>query len=143
MEASTVIEGLRVGSRRNGAALLTTHDRLGTKGAATYRAMLRTGDALGHLAIVQGLLWQAVGIDEQAAAIMSGYQTAASLAAAAVRLGLVGAIKAQATIARVLPLIEGVVAAPVSEGDPIRSFVPLAEIAIALHGSGGQRLFSN
>jgi urease accessory protein len=143
VEASTLIEGLRAGSRRNGAALLTTHARIGTPGAAAYRAMLRDGAAPGHLAVVQGLLWQALGLDEATAVAISGYQAAASLATAAVRLGLVGAIEAQAELARMLPLIETGSAAPVADDEPIRSFIPLAEIAVALHGAAGQRLFSN
>ncbi|PSJ65183.1 urease accessory protein UreF [Kumtagia ephedrae] len=143
VEASTLVEGLRAGSRRNGAALLTTHARIGTPGAAAYRAMLRDGAAPGHLAVVQGLLWQALGLDEATAVAISGYQAAASLATAAVRLGLVGAIEAQAELARMLPLIETGSAAPVADDEPIRSFIPLAEIAVALHGAAGQRLFSN
>ncbi len=143
VEASTFVEGLRAGSRRNGAALLTTHARIGTAGASDYRAMLRDGVALGHLAVVQGLLWQALGLEEASAVAISGYQAAASLATAAVRLGLIGAIEAQAEIARALPLITEASQRPVADDEPIRSFVPLAEIAVALHGAAGQRLFSN
>jgi urease accessory protein len=143
VEASTFIEGLRAGSRRNGAALLTTHSRIGTAGAAEYRALIGEGKALGHLAVVQGLLWQALGLDEATAVAMGGYQAAASLATAAVRLGLVGAIQSQALLAKALPVIAEVSSTLVADGEPLRSFTPLAEIAVALHGSSGQRLFSN
>ncbi len=143
MEASTFVERFRSGSRRNGVALLTAHARIGTRGADVYRARIRAGAAHGHLAVVQGLLWQALGLNETTAVSMSGYQAAASLATAAIRLGLVGAIEAQAEIARALPLIAAASARPVADDQPIRSFVPLAEIAVALHGAAGQRLFSN
>lgn len=143
VDASTLVEGLRVGSRRNGVALLTTHARRGTAGAAAYRARIREGRALGHLCIVQGLVWGALGLDETTAVAISGYQVAASLAAAAVRLGLVGAIDAQEAISRSLPMVEAALDQEVGPDEPIRSFVPLAEIAVALHGSSGQRLFSN
>lgn len=143
VETSTFVEGLRAGSRRNGAALLTSHARIGTAGAAAYRAMLRDGAAPGHIAVVQGLLWQALGLDEASAVAISGYQAAASLATAAVRLGLIGAIEAQAQVAGALPLIAEASLRPVADDEPIRSFVPLAEIAVALHGAAGQRLFSN
>jgi urease accessory protein len=143
MEASTFMEGLRAGSRRNGAALLTTHCRIGAKGAAPYRSLMREGKALGHLAVVQGLLWQALGLEEATVVAMSGYQSAASLATAAVRLGLVGAIEAQALLSQALPVITELSSTPIRDNEPIRSFTPLAEIAVALHGSGGQRLFSN
>lgn len=143
VEASTVSDGLRAGSRRNGLALLTAHQRLGTGGAAAYRAMIRDGSACGHLPVMQGLLWQALGPGEDTAAAMAGYQTAASLATAAVRLGLIGAIEAQSAIGAALPRIEALCAAPVADGEPLSSFTPLCEIAVALHGSSGQRLFSN
>lgn len=143
VEASTFMEGLRAGSRRNGTALLTTHGRIGTTGAGAYRALVREGRALGHLAVVQGLLWRALGLDEATAVAMGGYQAAASLATAAVRLGLVGAIEAQALLGQALPVIAAVSEAPVAADEPLRSFTPLAEIAVGLHGASGQRLFSN
>ncbi|MFU0504717.1 urease accessory protein UreF [Pseudaminobacter sp. NGMCC 1.201702] len=143
VEASTFTEGLRAGSRRNGLALLTAHQRLGTAGAASYRALIRTGSACGHLAVVQGLLWRTLDLDEDTAVAMGGYQMVASLATAAVRLGVIGAIEAQAAIGRALPLIEAASAAPVADDEPLRSFTPLCEIAVALHGASGQRLFSN
>lgn len=143
VEASTVSDGLRAGSRRNGLALLTAHQRLGTGGAAPYRAMIRTGAACGHLPVVQGLLWRALDLDEGTAAAMAGYQMASSLGTAAVRLGLIGAIEAQKAISAALPRIEALRAAPVADDEPLSSFTPLCEIAVALHGTSGQRLFSN
>lgn len=143
VEASTFVDGLRTGSRRNGIALLTTHVRMGTPEAARYRAMIRAGEAHGHLPVMQGMLWQSLGLDEATVIAVSGYQAAASLATAAIRLGLIGAIEAQIQIAGVLALINAAGAAPVADDEPIRSFAPLAEIAVSLHGATGQRLFSN
>ncbi len=143
VEASTFMEGLRSGSRRNGTALLTTHERIGTGGSAAYRALIRTGAGCGHLAVVQGLVWHALALDEATVVAISGYQMVASLATAAVRLGVIGAIDAQAVVARVLPSIDAVAIKPVADDEPLRSFTPLAEIAVALHGASGQRLFSN
>lgn len=143
VEASTFVEGLRVGSRRNGMALLTTHARIATSRASDYRALVRDGSACGHLAVVQGLLWWAIGLDETAAASMSGYQAAASLTTAAIRLGLIGAIEAQVILTSALPVIAGICREPVAANEPIRSFNPLTEIAVAFHRDGGQRLFSN
>ncbi|PWK66460.1 urease accessory UreF family protein [Aminobacter sp. AP02] len=143
VEASTFVEGLRSGSRRNGMALLTTHERIGTCGAAAYRAMVRKGDACGHLPVVQGLAWQALDLDEASAVAIGGYQMVASLATAAVRLGVVGAIDAQKVVARALPAIEAAARVPTGDDQPLRSFTPLCEIAVAMHGASGQRLFSN
>jgi urease accessory protein len=143
VEASTFSDSLRLGSKRNGIALLTTHERIGTPQAQNYRAMIRSGAAHGHLMVVQGLLWRAIEIDETTATLISGYQAATSLTTAAIRLGLVGAIEAQKLLERTFLLIECIVALPVADDEPVRSFVPLTEIAIAMHGASGQRLFSN
>ncbi|MDT3379745.1 urease accessory UreF family protein [Labrys neptuniae] len=143
VEASTFVDGLRAGSRRNGMALLTTHACIGTPKASDYRALVREGSACGHLAVMQGLLWRSVGLDETAAASIGGYQAAASLATAAIRLGLIGAIEAQAILTAALPVIAGICREPVADDEPIRSFNPLTEIAVSFHRGGGQRLFSN
>lgn len=143
VEAATFIEGLRAGSRRNGGAFLTTHARIGTTGAAAYRAMVQQGQACGHLAVVQGLLWGALGLDEESVVTMAGYQAVASLATAAVRLGIVGAIEAQSVMTTALRIVAEMCDDPVVDDQPLRSFTPLAEIAVALHGTSGQRLFSN
>lgn len=142
-EASSVFETLREGSRRNGAALLTAHQRLGTKGAADYRTLVRQDLAKAHLPVVQGLVWRNAGLDEQTALTVSGYQAVASLASAAVRLGVVGAIEAQAQIAAALPLVARACAKPIADDQPFEAFVPLTEIAVSLNRASGQRLFSN
>ncbi|MBN9354275.1 MAG: urease accessory protein UreF [Hyphomicrobium denitrificans] len=143
VEASTISEPLRSGSRRNGMGLLTSHERIGTPHASAYRSMVRNGKALGHVAVAQGLLWNALEIEEDDAVLMSGYQSAASLTTAAIRLGLIGAIDAQAYLAKILPVITEESCSPISDSEPLRAFIPLSEIAISLHGATGQRLFSN
>lgn len=143
VEASTFSDLLRTGSRRNGIGLLTSHARIGTPGAEHYRTLVRSRSAYGHLPVVQGYVWRSLGLDEATAALMSGYQAAASLTTAAVRLGVAGAIEAQVLLARSLSLVETFAGIPVANDEPIRSFVPLAEIAVAMHGASGQRLFSN
>jgi len=143
VEASTLTEGLRTGSRRNGSALLTAHERIGTPRAGEYRNLVKAGSALGHLSVVQGLVWQALELDETAAVAISGYQAITSLTTAAVRLGLIGAIEAQRLIAGSMPLVVDGCDVAVGDDEPLCSFVPLTEIAIASHGTTGQKLFSN
>lgn len=55
-DAASVVETLRIGSRRNGASLLTTHHRLGTAGADELRDRIAAGVMHGHLPTVQGWL---------------------------------------------------------------------------------------
>lgn len=143
VEASTCVEGLRTGSRRNGAAFLTTHAKIKLPVAVSYRAKVYERAAHGHLSVVQGLIWSALGIDEPTAELMSGYLAASSLVTAAVRLGVVGAIEAQDHLAKVLPIIEQCCADRVPDDEPITTFTPLAEIAVSVHGHTGSRMFSN
>jgi urease accessory protein len=143
VEASTLSQAFREASRRNGTALLTTHDRLATPGVGVYRAKVRRGHAVGHIAVIQGLVWSAIGLDEATAVLMSGYAAVTTPTAAAVRLGLIGAIEAQAVIARALPLVERSAGAPIADDEPLAAFMPLADIAAARHGVTGLRLFSN
>jgi len=53
VEAATLAEPLRTGSKRNGGALLAAHVRLATPGAAELRSAIDCGRALGHLPVVQ------------------------------------------------------------------------------------------
>lgn len=148
VEAATLAETMRQGSRRNGASLLVTHARLGTPGATELRHALTAGTVLGHLPVVQGALWRGLGLDEAAAAQMSGYQILAGSVTAAIRLGGVGAIEAQRVIGAVLPVLAELLAEPVetpATPDAIRleSFTPLVEIAAARHARSDLRLFAN
>jgi urease accessory protein len=143
VEASTIVELLRAGSRRNGLALLTAHVRLGTPRAAEYQAMVHGGAALGHLAVVQGMLWQGIGIAERTAVAMSGYGLVNSMATAAIRLGLVGTIEAQRWVTSLLPVIAEAVEAVVADDEPMCSYAPFAEIAVMRHERQPTRLFFN
>ena len=106
VEAATLAEPLRNGSKRNGNALLAAHMRLGTPGAAELRvASSTTASCTAILPVVQGFVWRARGMSEAAAIAVSGYSTASGLIAAAVRLGRIGAVEAQAVLAALLPTI--------------------------------------
>ncbi|MGA7323289.1 MAG: urease accessory UreF family protein [Rhodomicrobium sp.] len=143
VEACTLAEDLRAGSRRNGMAFLTAHTRLSSPGASEYRQLVLEKSTPGHLAVVQGLIWQRLGLEEETVAVISGYQAVVSTATAAVRLGLIGVMDAQAAITRLLPVIREVSSVPIADDEPLSSFIPLTEIALALHRASGQRLFSN
>lgn len=124
-------------------AFLTAHTRLSSPGASEYRQLVLEKSTPGHLAVVQGLIWQRLGLEEETVAVISGYQAVVSTATAAVRLGLIGVMDAQAAITRLLPVIREVSSVPIADDEPLSSFIPLTEIALALHRASGQRLFSN
>lgn len=143
LEASTIAEPLRTGSKRNGGALLAAHVRLGTCAAAAFRSLIDGGHAYGHLAIVQGWVWRNLGIAEAHAVAMSGYTTASGLVAAAVRLGQIGAIAAQAVLGDALRAVEEAAREPVPAALEIGSFTPWLDIASARQAHAQVRLFSN
>lgn len=144
VEAATLPEPFRAGSRRNGKALLIAHARLATSGAAELKAAVTAGRALGHLSVVQGWVWRRCGLDAQAAVAASAYTVAAGLANAAVRLGCLGAIDAQAALGDSLDLVADL-AHDVYDPSSLRlwSMTPWLDVAATRHVRSGLRLFSN
>ncbi len=142
LEAAILVQPLREGSRRNGMALLAAHERLGTAGAGPLRAACRDGRCLGHLAVMQGALFRAIGMDLPAAIAAAGYGAAASLITAAVRLGRVGAIEGQRALSGVLPLLAHLASHPPPPDAVPEAFLPLLDIAAARHSRAGMRLFA-
>ena len=143
VEASTMIETLRKGSCRHGASFLASHARLGEPLAVTLRGAVSRGDCLGHVAVMQGAVWSALGLDEQCVQLCSGYTAAAGLVTAAVRLGAVGALQGQSVLQRLLPLIEELVSHTLPAEPELESFMPFLDIAAARHARADLRLFAN
>jgi len=143
VEASTFGSTMRDGSRRNGGSFLASHARLGEATALRLRDAVRSGACLGHIAVMQGAVWQAMGLDEKLAQLASAYGVASGVTAAAVRLGAIGALEGQKVLRGCLPSIEAVVAQPVPNDAGLSSFVPFLEIAAARHARADLRLFVN
>jgi urease accessory protein len=143
VEASTFGSTLREGSRRNGGSFLASHARLGDGVALKLREAIRSGACLGHIAVMQGAVWQAMGLDERLAQLASAYVVASGVTAAAVRLGAIGALDGQKILRGCLPLIDTLVARPVPDDAGLSSFVPFLEIAAARHARADLRLFAN
>lgn len=147
LEAASLAEPMRTGSRRNGASLLAAHARLGTPDAARLREAVRAGVLLGHLPTVQGALWAALGLPEQTAAAAGGYQFASGLTSAAIRLGVIGAIEAQRVLSGALSLVAGHLAEPVPEPEGeavvLTGLTPFIEIAAMRQAQASLRLFAN
>ena len=99
MEANSLAHEQRAGSKRMGAALLNIHARLETPGALDYQTRVRTGVAPGHVAAVQGMLWQALGVDVDDACRIAAHGLTVGLLGAALRLGIIGHIDSQAPAA--------------------------------------------
>ncbi|WP_178133933.1 urease accessory protein UreF [Vineibacter terrae] len=142
-DALMTVDSARVGSRRAGRALLGTHVRLGTPGAAAFRGGVAAGQAHGHLPIVQGVVLAGVGLDRAAALAVSAYTMAQALCTAAIRLGLIGHLDAQRTLADLRPGMARLAAQDSPGLDAISTFVPVSDIAMLRHADQAQRLFSN
>jgi urease accessory protein len=143
VEASTMVEALRTGSRRNGASFLASHASLGDELARLLRDAIRRGDCLGHIAVMQGAVWSAVGLSEELAQLTSGYAVASGLIAVAVRLGAIGALRGQAVLKACLPLIEELAARAIPDEAEMESFMPFLDVASARHAQADLRLFAN
>ena len=102
-----------------------------------------SGSCLGHIAVMQGAVWQTMGLGEMLAQLASAYGVASGVTAAAVRLGAIGALEGQKILRGCLPLIETRVAQPVPEDADLSSFIPFLEIAAARHARADLRLFAN
>jgi urease accessory protein len=143
VEATTLMEALRNGSRRNGAAFLASHARLGDEMACALRDAVRSGECLGHIAVMQGAVWSALGLDEELAQMISGYAAASGLIAVAIRLNAVGALQGQAILKNCLPLIEELSSRTIPDDAELESFLPFLDIASARHAQADLKLFAN
>jgi urease accessory protein len=143
VEASTLVEALRNGSRRNGASFLASHASLGDELALALRDAIRRAECLGHIAVMQGAIWSAARLTEQLAQLTSGYSVASGLIAVAVRLGAIGALRGQAVLKACLPLIEELASLPTPDEMEMESFIPFLDIASARHAQADLRLFAN
>jgi urease accessory protein len=130
VEASTFGSTMRDGSRRNGGSFLASHARLGDVMALRLRGAVRSGICLGHIAVMQGAVWQTMGLSEMLAQLASAY-------------GVASGVEGQKILRGCLPLIETLVAQPVPEDAELSSFVPFLEIAAARHARADLRLFAN
>jgi urease accessory protein len=141
--ASIPAKELREGSSRAGRALLAVHAKLNTVGAADYRTRLAQSAGEGHLPVMQGMVWRAVGLAESDAALLSAYGLVAGFAAAAIRLGLIGHVDSQRIIGAVAGTVEELALLPPPAPDQAATFTPAADIAAMRHEAAAQRLFAN
>lgn len=139
-EAQTSVACLAAASRRMGRAVLSSHRRIGTPFAGAYLAALREDAVPGHLPVVQGLVAAALGLPPPVAEVSAAYQMVTGALSAAVRLGRLGALQAQATQTALAPDICRLIAAPLPALP--HAFSPLADIAALRHGDHATRLFA-
>jgi urease accessory protein len=143
IEALTLADELRLGSRRVGQALLSVHASLGTPGAAEYQQQVLQHRALGHLPVIQGLLWRRLGMQLEHCQLAAAHGLCTGLVSAAIRLGVIGHLDAQRVLTDLRPLLLQLLASPPPDLDDACSFTPHAEIAVMRHETQALRLFAN
>lgn len=143
IEALTLAEELRQGSRRIGLSLLGVHVALDTPGASSYQRYVLAGETPGHLPVVQGLLWRRLGMECDLCQLAAAHGLCTGLVSAAVRLGVLGHIDAQRVLTNIQPLLLKLLAAAPAGLDEVSGFTPMAEIAVMRHETQDLRLFAN
>jgi urease accessory protein len=143
VEAMTLATEMREGSRRSGASLLKVHAGLGTPGAAEYREAVAQRRARGHLPVVQGMLWKATELSEEACRAVSAHTLCIGIVGAALRLGMIGHLDAQKILLQVRPVLVELLQLPAGEVEELCAYTPHAEIAAMRHEVQDSRLFAN
>ncbi|MEM7744758.1 MAG: urease accessory UreF family protein [Pseudomonadota bacterium] len=125
-------------SQRMGRALLTSHARIGTAGAAEYLGRPRA-EAPAHAPVVQGLVGRALDLTPEEAEAGAFHGLLAGFSAAAVRLGKIGAISAQELVAQAIS--HHAVAFETPPETP-SAFAPIADIAAQRRDATAVNLFA-
>jgi urease accessory protein len=143
VETATWAAPLRAGSRRAGRALLNVHEKLGSAEARSYRLRIAADQRLGHLAVAQGIAWRGAGLPLEAAEAVGAWTAISSITSAAIRLGLVGHLSAQAVLRHARAVAAGILAETPDRDAPLSAFTPLLDIAQMRHQERDVRLFAN
>ena len=142
-ESMSLPKGLREGSKRAGAALLTVHTELATPGVASFARARDEGQTPGHLSVVQGVAWKGCGLDLNDCGLLGAHTFAIAVLGCALRLGIIGHLGAQKILSAVRPHIVKLLDRPPPAVARLSAFTPIAEIAVMRHEAQSTRLFSN
>ena len=141
-EATTLAAGMRAASRRLGFTQLRVHAELGLEPAARCLEAVRDGRTPGHLPVVQGLVWHALGIPARQAEAVCAYGLCAGVSGAAIRLGKIGHLDGQRILTSLRGRIEAVLAMPPPRLDELWNGAPALELAAMRHEPRSARLFA-
>jgi urease accessory protein len=134
---------LRSSSRRMGEAMLSVFARLGIGDAASYRDMVKRGNAFGHVAAMQGYLWGRAGLSERDVIALSAHSFCIGLLGAGIRLGCISHIDAQSVLIEARQAATRLAALPPPPIDGLSTFAVEAEIAVMQHANNSMRIFAN
>lgn len=143
VEIQTPCAEFRSASRRMGDSMLSIFARLGLGDAALYRGAVKSGEACGHLAAMQGYLWGRAGLGEADAVALSAHTFTTGLLGAGIRLGCISHIEAQSVLIAAREEAAKLASGAVPSIDALSSFGVEAEIAIMRHVDNSLRVFAN
>jgi urease accessory protein len=110
---------------------------------AALAGRIRAHETDGNLAVVEGCLTRALGLDAAAAVVLELRGAAAGLLSAAVRLGRLAPVRAQVVLHRLGPALErGAALALALDDDALRSTAVELEVAALAHRRADARFFS-
>ncbi|MFT4003148.1 MAG: urease accessory UreF family protein [Rhizobium sp.] len=142
IEAATVSAEMRVGSHRAGRALLSVSSRLGGPLSSGYRAIMAGDQRLGHLPVAQALVYRDGGLGLEESQLLSGWTLVTGLVSAGVRLGVIGHVEAQRSMASARGTLAELIASDLPDKAQPSSFTPLIDIAVCRGPSRHVRMFS-
>jgi urease accessory protein len=93
--------------------------------------------------VVQGTLWNATGLSEEACRAVSAHALCTGIVGAALRLGMIGHLDAQKILLQVRPVLVELLRLPVRHAEELYAYAPHAEIAAMRHEVQDSRLFAN
>lgn len=141
-EALTLSAQMREGSHRAGRALIGIAARLGGARCIAYRREMAEDARLGHLCLVQALVYGDFGMTLAGAELLSGWTLATGLVSAATRLGIIGHVEAQSSLMAARAVLGDLLASPVPEDAEPMSFTPLIDIAVSRGPARHVRMFA-
>ena len=103
--------------------------------------LIRNGVTVGHLPVVQGLVWSGLGFSLEQALGLSAHVLCTGVVSAAIRLGIMGHIDGQRVLAAMRAIVSNIMKQSVDT--EIGTFVPATEIAAMRHEAQESRIFAN
>lgn len=145
LTATKIAADDRIGSARVGLRLATEVARLAPSSAVSgFLGAIADRRTAGNAAVAFGLAGNAFGVDARLTALAASSAMVIGLAAAAVRLGLIGHGAAQRLITDAAPdIVAAVEMAGRGNWSDLRPSAPQIEVALAAHETAATRQFAS
>lgn len=137
----TLVSEARQGSIKLGQTLLKIYAEFPV--ASQFLDHIQSGESYGHQAVVQGVIFKALGMSLENALLSSAHGLITNMVSAAIRLGLIGYLEGQHVIKHSHQLIANLIEQQLPTAQQLSTFNPMAEIAMMRHEHQQSRLFSN